>query len=218
MPKAGIAILAKSVSALTFADPLMNMVTVTTEPSPYCGQSEAAATSLSESNPKPLGSHTLLASIPELHMSTHSLLPLPVDNVPESDGRARKLAILTSGGDAPGMNAALRAVVRIALIRGCQPYAVMEGYQGLVEGGKNIKPMVWDDVQGILEKGGTIIGTARSADFRKREGRLRAARNMVELGIDALIVIGGDGSLTGADLLRSEWTGLLEELQKSSMS
>lgn len=78
--------------------------------------------------------------------------------------------------------------------------------------------MVWDDVQGILAQGGTIIGTARSTDFRTREGRLKAAKNMVERGIDSLIVVGGDGSLTGADLLRSEWTGLLQELVQKRLS
>jgi 6-phosphofructokinase 1 len=129
--------------------------------------------------------------------------------------KKRKLAILTSGGDAPGMNAALRAVVRAALDHGMEMYAIYEGYQGLVDGGAAIRKMTWDSVGGILQRGGTIIGTARSADFRTREGRLRAAANLVALGVDALIVIGGDGSLTGANLFRQEWTGLLEELTKT---
>lgn len=124
----------------------------------------------------------------------------------------RKIAVLTSGGDSPGMNAAVRAVVRTALVRACDVFAIMEGYQGLVEGGKRIRKMVWEDVQGILSQGGTIIGTARCAAFRGREGRLKAVKNLVVRGIDALIVIGGDGSLTGANLLRSEWRGLLDEL------
>jgi 6-phosphofructokinase 1 len=85
-----------------------------------------------------------------------------------------------------------------------------------VEGGKKIRRLRWDDVQGILSEGGTIIGTARCKEFRERPGRLRAAKNLAERGIDALIVIGGDGSLTGADLMRSEWTGLLDELASTS--
>lgn len=78
-----------------------------------------------------------------------------------------------------------------------------------------IKEMKWGDVRGWLSEGGTLIGTARSKDFRTRPGRLRAAKNMVERGIDALIICGGDGSLTGADLFRSEWPGLLDELVTS---
>ncbi len=110
------------------------------------------------------------------------------------------------------MNAAVRAVVRGALDRGAEVYAIYEGYQGLVEGGKLIRPMTWNDVGGILQQGGTVIGTARSADFRKREGRLRAVRHLLEREIDGLVVIGGDGSLTGADTLRAEWGSLINEL------
>ncbi len=83
----------------------------------------------------------------------------------------RRLAILTSGGDAPGMNAAVRSVVRTALERDAQVFAIYEGYQGMVEGGDRIREMNWDSVGGILNLGGTIIGTARSDDFRTREGR-----------------------------------------------
>ncbi|KAI9031220.1 phosphofructokinase-domain-containing protein [Hyaloraphidium curvatum] len=110
------------------------------------------------------------------------------------------------------MNAAVRAVVRMSLARGCIPYVVFEGWQGLVDGGSKLKRVGWEDVRGIMSLGGTVIGSARSVDFRKREGRLRAAFNMVLAGIDALIVCGGDGSLTGADMLRSEWPSLIEEL------
>jgi 6-phosphofructokinase 1 len=124
----------------------------------------------------------------------------------------RRLAVLTSGGDAPGMNAAVRAVVRTALERGISVFAVYEGYQGLVEGDVYIREMNWDSVGGILGLGGTIIGTARSDDFRTREGRRIAARNLIEREIDSLVVIGGDGSLTGADLFRQEWPSLLKEL------
>jgi 6-phosphofructokinase 1 len=126
----------------------------------------------------------------------------------------RKLGVLTSGGDSPGMNAAIRAVVRTALDHGLEVYAITEGYQGMVDGGDAIRPMTWDSVGGILQRGGTVIGTARCADFRTREGRLKAAFNLVTYGIDALVIIGGDGSLTGANVFRQEWGSLLEELAK----
>jgi 6-phosphofructokinase 1 len=129
----------------------------------------------------------------------------------------KTIGVLTSGGDAPGMNAAVRAVVRTALSRGVDVYAIYEGYQGMVDGGSRIRKMSWDAVGGILQQGGTVIGTARCAEFRTREGRRKAARNLLQLGIDSLVVIGGDGSLTGADIFRREWPELLRELveQKS---
>jgi 6-phosphofructokinase 1 len=123
-----------------------------------------------------------------------------------------RLAVLTSGGDAQGMNPAVRAVVRTALNRGAEIFAVYEGYQGLVDGGDRIRPVTWDDVSNILNRGGTVIGTARSVAFRQREGRRRAANHLVQRGIDRLVVIGGDGSLSGAELLRQEWPSLIEEL------
>jgi 6-phosphofructokinase 1 len=122
------------------------------------------------------------------------------------------LAVLTSGGDAPGMNAAVRAVVRTALSRGVDVYAVYEGYRGMVAGGDYIHKMTWDAVGGIIQQGGTIIGTARCAEFRTRDGRREAAKNLVAHAIDRLIVIGGDGSLTGANVFRQEWPELLAEL------
>ena len=122
------------------------------------------------------------------------------------------IGVLTSGGDAPGMNAALRAVVRTALNRGVAVYAIYEGYQGMVDGGDRIRNMTWDDVSGIMQRGGTVIGTARCAAFRTREGRLAAAKHLLERDIDRLVVIGGDGSLTGANLFRQEWSSLLAEL------
>ncbi len=126
--------------------------------------------------------------------------------------RIGNLAVFTSGGDAPGMNAAVRAVVRTARSHGIAVYAIYEGYLGLVEGGPAIKPLSADEVGGILHKGGSVIGSARSEEFRTREGRRKAARNLVERDIDALVVIGGDGSLTGADLFRREWPELIAEL------
>ena len=124
-------------------------------------------------------------------------------------GQAKRLGVLTSGGDAPGMNAAVRAVVRTALNRGLEVYAIAEGFQGMVDGGKRIHPLTWNSVGGILQKGGTIIGTARCEAFRTRTGRLQAAANLVACGIDNLVVIGGDGSLAGAALFHQEWPGLL---------
>jgi 6-phosphofructokinase 1 len=125
------------------------------------------------------------------------------------------IGVITSGGDAPGMNAALRAVVRAALSRGVAVFAIYEGYQGMVDGGDRIRSMTWSDVGGIMQLGGTVIGTARCAAFRTREGRLQAARHLLERGIDRLVVIGGDGSLSGANLFRQEWPALLADLAAS---
>ena len=123
-----------------------------------------------------------------------------------------KIGILTSGGDAPGMNAALRSAVRVALDLGVETFGIWEGYCGMVEGGEMIQPLAWESVGGILQRGGTVIGTARCEEFRTREGRMRAAKNLIEQGIDGLIVIGGDGSMTGASVFRSEWPSLLADL------
>ncbi|CAL3971043.1 unnamed protein product [Diplocarpon coronariae] len=125
-------------------------------------------------------------------------------------GAKKRIAMMTSGGDSPGMNGAIRAVVRIAIEKGCEAYCVLEGYQGLVDG--NIRRFEWSQVRGWLSEGGTLIGTARCMEFYERPGRLIAAKNLILNGIDALIICGGDGSLTGADKFRSEWPGLLEEL------
>ncbi|KAJ1336107.1 6-phosphofructokinase 1 [Microdochium nivale] len=124
----------------------------------------------------------------------------------------KKIAVMTSGGDSPGMNGVVRAVVRMAIHMGCDAYCIYEGYEGLVRGGDLIKKMSWEDVRGYLSEGGTLIGTARCMAFYERPGRLTAAKNMVLNGIDALIICGGDGSLTGADRFRDEWPSLLAEL------
>jgi 6-phosphofructokinase 1 len=124
----------------------------------------------------------------------------------------KRIAVFTSGGDAQGMNASVRSIVRTALDRGLEVYAIYEGYQGMVDGGDSIRKMDWDSVGGILQRGGTIIGTARCAEFRTREGRLVAAKNLIKHGIEGLVVIGGDGSLTGANLFRQEWSSLVAEL------
>ncbi|SCV03935.1 LAME_0H14422g1_1 [Lachancea meyersii CBS 8951] len=126
----------------------------------------------------------------------------------------KAIAVMTSGGDAPGMNANVRAIVRTAIAKGCRAYVVMEGYEGLVRGGPEyIKQFSWEDVRGWSSEGGTNIGTARCMEFRERAGRLLGALHLIEAGVDALIVCGGDGSLTGADLFRSEWPSLLQELK-----
>ena len=121
------------------------------------------------------------------------------------------LAVMTSGGDAPGMNAAIRAVVRSALRQGLKVYGIRRGWLGVVEGGAAIEEMQWDSVGGILQRGGTILGSARCQRFRTREGRRQGAVNLYNLGVDALVVIGGDGSLTGALILHQEWPDLLRE-------
>ena len=135
--------------------------------------------------------------------------------MPEVHCAPASIGVLTSGGDSPGMNAAVRAVICTAVHHGIDVYAIHEGYHGLVRGGDLIRRMEPADTDGILHRGGTAIGTARSQEFRTREGRRSAARNMVEHGIDALVVIGGDGSLTGADIFRREWPELLAELVDS---
>ncbi|XP_077131510.1 ATP-dependent 6-phosphofructokinase, liver type isoform X2 [Ranitomeya variabilis] len=129
-------------------------------------------------------------------------------------GAGRAIAVLTSGGDAQGMNAAVRAVTRMGIYVGAKVFHVYEGYEGLVEGGDCIKPANWLSVSNIIQMGGTIIGSARCKAFTTHEGRLSAAFNLVQHGITNLCVIGGDGSLTGANIFRKEWKGLLDELVK----
>jgi 6-phosphofructokinase 1 len=115
------------------------------------------------------------------------------------------------------MNAAVRAVVRTALDRGLEVFAIFEGYKGMIEGGERIQKMNWNSVGGIIFQGGTVIGTARSEAFRSREGRLKAAKNLLDHGIEGLVVIGGDGSLTGANIFREEWPGLVSELVENGV-
>ncbi|XP_075778824.1 ATP-dependent 6-phosphofructokinase, platelet type isoform X1 [Pelodiscus sinensis] len=130
-------------------------------------------------------------------------------------GAGKAIGVLTSGGDAQGMNAAVRAVVRMGIYVEAKVYFIYEGYQGMVDGGNNIVEVSWESVSSILQVGGTVIGSARCKAFRNREGRLKAASNLIQRGITNLCVIGGDGSLTGANLFREEWSGLLEELAQS---
>ena len=114
----------------------------------------------------------------------------------------KKIAILTSGGDAPGMNACIRACVRSAINSGLEVYGVERGYFGLVN--NNIFPMDTHSVCDIVQKGGTILKTARCLEFKFPETRKKAADNLKALGIEGLVVIGGDGSFTGAKFLSDE--------------
>lgn len=126
--------------------------------------------------------------------------------------KGRVMAVFTSGGDAPGMNSAVRATVRTGLYLGCRVYFIHEGYQGMVDGQEYIKEATWNAVSDIIQTGGTIIGSARCKSFRERSGRLKAAKNLILHGITNLVCIGGDGSLTGANTFRNEWPGLVSEL------
>lgn len=128
--------------------------------------------------------------------------------------RGRTMAVFTSGGDSQGMNAAVRSVVRMGIYLGCKVYFIREGYQGMVDGDEYIVEASWNAVSDIIQKGGTIIGSARCADFREKEGRKKAARNLISRGITNLVCIGGDGSLTGANTFRKDWPGLIAELVK----
>lgn len=111
----------------------------------------------------------------------------------------KRIAVLTSGGDAPGMNAAIRAVVRTGVHNGWEVFGVKGGYEGLING--IFTPMGTRDVGGILSRGGTILGSARSHEFKTEKGQIRAIRALNEAGIDGLIVIGGNGSQTGSHAL-----------------
>ena len=118
-------------------------------------------------------------------------------------GTIKCIGILTSGGDAPGMNAAIRAVTRSAIYNGLQVKGIYRGYKGLITG--EIKEFKTENVSNIIQLGGTILKTARCQEFRTPEGRQIAYETMKREGIDALVVIGGDGSLTGARLRAQEF-------------
>lgn len=115
----------------------------------------------------------------------------------------KNIAVLTSGGDAPGMNAGIRAVIRAGIYHGLNMFGVKRGYDGLVKG--DIMPMDAKSVANIIQRGGTILKTARSDEFRTYEGRKQAYENIKKLGIDALVVIGGDGTFTGASKFIEEF-------------
>ena len=113
------------------------------------------------------------------------------------------IGVLTSGGDAPGMNACVRAVTRAAIFEGWKVYGIYRGYEGLIMG--NIKELTTESVSTTIQRGGTILKTARSNEFRTPEGRKKAHDNVVKFGIDALVIIGGNGSLAGAQIFASEY-------------
>ena len=114
----------------------------------------------------------------------------------------KTIGVLTSGGDAPGMNACLRAVTRAAIFEGWKVYGIYRGWEGLING--DIKEFTTESVSNIIQRGGTILKTARSDEFRTPEGRAKAYQNIKKYKMDALIVIGGNGSLSGAFLMAKE--------------
>lgn len=116
--------------------------------------------------------------------------------------KIRKIGVLTSGGDAPGMNAAIRAVVRSCSYYDIECIGIYRGYQGLIEG--EFEVLTARSVKNIINKGGTFLKSARSQEFRSKEGRAKAASNLKKAEVDALIVIGGDGTFTGAIYLEEE--------------
>ena len=117
--------------------------------------------------------------------------------------KIHKIGVLTSGGDSPGMNAAIRAVVRTGLYHGLEVYGIMRGYSGMVE--DDIIKMEGRSVANIIQRGGTILKTARCMEFMTPEGRQKAYKNLQKRGIDGLVIIGGDGSFRGAQIFSSEF-------------
>ncbi len=117
--------------------------------------------------------------------------------------RINSVGILTSGGDAPGMNAAIRAITRAAIYEGWKVFGIYRGYEGLIN--SDIKEFTTESVSSTIQRGGTILKTARSDEFRTPEGRRKAYENIKKFGIDALVVIGGNGSLAGAQELAKEY-------------
>ncbi|MDD3686162.1 MAG: 6-phosphofructokinase, partial [Bacteroidales bacterium] len=117
--------------------------------------------------------------------------------------KIKKIAVLTSGGDSPGMNAAIRAVVRKAIHEDLKVVGVLRGYEGLIKG--DFIPMNSKSVGNIIQLGGTILKTARSEKFRTPEGRKEAYEKLIENDIDALVVIGGDGTFKGARVFIDEF-------------
>jgi 6-phosphofructokinase 1 len=117
--------------------------------------------------------------------------------------KLNNIGVLTSGGDSPGMNAAIRAVVRTGTYHGLGVYGIMRGYAGMIEA--DIKKMDNRDVANIIQRGGTILKTARSKEFLEYEGREKAYHNLKKLNIDGLVIIGGDGSFNGAQIFSNEF-------------
>ncbi|MEN9444716.1 MAG: hypothetical protein RIS47_1606, partial [Bacteroidota bacterium] len=118
-------------------------------------------------------------------------------------GKLKTIAVLTSGGDAPGMNAAIRAIVRAGIYHGMTVVGVEKGYEGMINGQMRI--LRSNDVANIIQRGGTILRSARSKGFRTPEGRKQAYENLIKFDVDALVVIGGDGSFMGAGIFSREF-------------
>lgn len=130
-------------------------------------------------------------------------MPTPPKTSKAKNGKTlRSIGVLTSGGDAPGMNAAIRAVVRYAIAQGCEVHGIQKGYSGLLAG--QIEPLSASSVANIIQRGGTILKTDRCEAFHKKSVRREAAMILKEKGIEGLVVIGGDGSFTGAHFLGTE--------------
>jgi 6-phosphofructokinase 1 len=117
--------------------------------------------------------------------------------------KVTRIGVMTSGGDSPGMNAAIRAVVRTAIFENLEVYGIFRGYEGLIDG--HIEPLQSSSVSNIIQRGGTILKTARSQRFMTAEGRMKAYQNLLDRGIDSMVVIGGNGTFTGASIFDKEY-------------
>ena len=117
--------------------------------------------------------------------------------------KVTKIGVMTSGGDSPGMNAAIRAVVRTGIYYGLEVFGIMRGYSGMIE--NDIVPMHSRSVANIIQRGGTILKTARCKEFFEKEGRKKAYDHLKQIGVDGLVIIGGDGSFRGADIFSREF-------------
>jgi len=124
-------------------------------------------------------------------------------NIQKMSKTIKKIGVLTSGGDSPGMNAAIRSVVRTCAYHGVECVGIYRGYQGMIEG--DFKEMGPRSVNNIVNKGGTILKSARSKEFMTPEGRKKAHDNLTKAGVDSLVVIGGDGTFTGAEIFNAEF-------------
>lgn len=114
----------------------------------------------------------------------------------------KRIGVFTSGGDSPGMNAAIRAIIRTSASKNIEVYGIYEGYKGMIEG--NIHPLTSSDVSNIIQRGGTILKSARCAEFHTKEGRQKAFENIQKHGIEGIVAIGGDGTFTGANIFNQE--------------
>jgi 6-phosphofructokinase 1 len=117
----------------------------------------------------------------------------------------KKIAVFTSGGDSPGMNACIRAVVRTAIYKNIEVMGILQGYKGMIEGGENFIPLNSRSVGNIIQRGGTILKTSRSKEFMTPEGRKKAYNNLVLNGIEGIVCIGGNGTFTGAEIFYNEY-------------